>query len=334
MRPMRVLTIILEVVLIFVASSAVINYVVLRPASKRDATEIKFNAANAKKFRSLYDAGAKQLKNAEYQEALASFQEAEQSSSQLNDDQYAALKNSRQQIATFYESSGRAADAEAVYKTMQTSGLQEGYVLSRAHVPAQALPRLQDAQEFSAHLTEGKQAALMESSGAVVECLREVQRYDDAEENSRQVIDYLRTSSNPGDLALTDKYLELAQTFSEAKQWEQSEQTLMLGWTTVDQVIARRSSLPDSDPSYIQALSEKSLLLSWLVIAYAQDGKIDTALATSEEFYKYVGEHSKPWGDLRPYTRSEVAKQAWRIALDANRPDAVSLWNTRMLATR
>jgi len=334
MRPMRVLTIILDVVLIFVASSAVINHVVTKPVSGRDATEIKFNAANAKKFRSLYDTGVKQLKNAEYPEALASFQEAEQSSGQLNDDQYAALKNSRQQIATFYESSGRAADAEAVYKTMQTSGLQEGYVLSRAHVPAQALPRLQDAQEFSAHLTEGKQAALMESSGAVVECLRETQRYDDAIENSRQMIDYLRTSSNPSDLALTDKYLELAQTFSEAKQWEQCEQTLMLGWTTVDQVIARRSSLGDSDPSYIQALSEKSLLLSWLVTAYAQDGKIDTSLATSEEFYKYVAEHSKPWGDPHPFTRSEVAKQAWRVALDANRPDAVSLWDTRMHATR
>jgi hypothetical protein len=127
---------------------------------------------------------------------------------------------------------------------------------------------------------------------------------------------------------------ELAQTFSEAKQWEQSEQTLLLGWTTVDQVIARRSSLPDTDPAYIQALSEKSLLLNWLVIAYAQDGKIDTALATSEEFYKYVGEHSKPWHDLGPFTRIEVAKQAWRVALDANRPDAVSLWNARMLATR
>ena len=334
MRPMRVLMIILEVVLIFVASSAVINYVVSRPTSKRDATEIKFNAANAKKFRSLYDTGAKQLKNAEYPEALASFQEAEQSSGQVSDDQYAALKNSRQQIATFYESSGRAADAEAVYKTMQTSGLQEGYVLSRAHVPAQALPRLQDAQEFSAHLTEGKQAALMESSGAVVECLREMQRWDDAVENSRQVIGYLRTLSNPSDLALTDKYLELAQTLSEAKQWDQAEQTLMLGWSTVDQVIAHRSSLPDADSAYTQALSEKSLLLYWLVSAYAQDGKIDTALATSEEFYKYVAEHSKPWSDLGPYSRSEVAKQAWRVALDANRPDAVSLWNTRMHATR
>src|SRR6202162_164410 len=229
MRPTRVLMYVLEVALIFVPSAPLIRYVVSKPTSARDATEIKFNAANAKKFRSLYDTGSKQLKNAEYPEALASFQEAEQSSGQLSDDQYAALKNARQQIAAYYESSGRAADAEAVYKTLETSALQEGYVLSRAHVPAQALPRLQDAQQFSEHLTEGKQAALMESSGAVVECLREMQRYDDAVENSRQVIDYLRTSSNPSDLALTDKHLELAQTFSEAQQWEQSEQTLMLG---------------------------------------------------------------------------------------------------------
>lgn len=334
MRPMRVLTIVLEVVLIFVASSAIINYVVLKPASKREATEIKFSAANAQKFRSLYDTGAKQLKNAQYPEALASFQEAERSSGQLSDDQYAALKNSRQQIATYYESSGRASDAEAVYKTLQTSALQEGYVLSRAHVPAQALPRLQDAQQFSQHLTEGKQAALIESSGAVVECFREMQQFDDAEENSRQMIDYLRTWSSPSDLALTDKYLELAQTFSRANQWAQAEQTLVMAWSTIDQVIARRSSLPDTDPAYMQALMEKDNLLSWLVEAYAQDGKVDTALATSEELYNYVADHSKPWSDLGPYGRKEVANQAIRVALKANRPDAQGPWRSRLSTLR
>jgi hypothetical protein len=330
MRPMRVLMIILEVILIFVASSALIRYVASKPLSNRDATEIKFSAANAKKFRSLYDTGSKQLKNAEYPEALASFQEAEQSSGQLSDDQYAALKNARQQIATYYESSGHATEAEAVYKTLQTSALQEGYVLSRAHVPAQALPRLQDAQQFSERLTEGKQAALVESSGAVVECFREMQQFDDAEENSYQMIDYLRASSSPSDLALTDKYLELAQTYSQANRWDMSEQTLVLAWPSIDQVIAHRSNLPDNDPSLMQALSEKDLLLSWLVNAYAQEGKIETALATSESLYSYVADHSKPWGDLGPYGRKQVAAQAVTVALKANRPDLAAPWQARL----
>lgn len=334
MRPMRVLMYVLEVLLIMAASSALIRYVVSKPTSARDATEIKFNAANAKKFRSLYDTGAKQLKNAEYPEALESFQEAEQSSGNLSDDQYNALKNARLQIATYYESSGRAADAEAVYKTLQSSALQEGYVLSRAHVPAQALPRLQDAQQFSEHLTEGKQPALVESSGAVVECFREMQQFDDAEENSHQMIDYLRASSSPSDLALTDKYMELAQTYSQANRWDMAEQTLVIAWPNIDQVIARRSNLPDNDPSYLQALSEKDLLLSWLVNAYAQEGKIETALATSEALYTYVADHSKPWGDLGPYGRKQVAAQAARVALLANRPDLAAPWQARMATLR
>ncbi len=330
MRPTRVLMYVLELALIFVASSALIRYVVSKPTSARDASEIKFNAVNAKKFRSLYDTGSKQLKNAEYPEALASFQEAEQSSGQLSDDQYAALKNVRQQIATYYQSSGRAADAEAVYKTLETSALQEGYVLSRAHVPAQALPRLQDAQQFSEHLTEGKQAALVESSGAVVECFREMQQFDDAEENSHQMIDYLRASSSPSDLALTDKYMELAQTYSQANRWDMAEQTLVVAWPNIDQVIAHRSNLPDNDPSRMQALFEKDLLLSWLVNAYAQEGKIETALATSEALYNYVAEHSNPWADLAPYGRKQVAAQAITIALKANRPDLAAPWQARL----
>jgi hypothetical protein len=330
MRPMRVLMYVLEVLLIMAASSALIRYVVSKPTSARDAIEIKFNAANSKKFRSLYDTGSKQLKNAEYTEALASFQEAEQSSGQLSDDQYAALKNARQQIATHYESSGRAADAEAVYKALQTSALQEGYVLSRAHVPAQALPRLQDAQQFSEHLTEGKQAALVESSGAVVECFRELQQFDDAEENSHQMIDYFRASSGPSDLALHGKYMELAETYSQANRWDMAEQTLLIAWPNIDQVIAHLSNLPDNDPSLIQALSEKDMLLSWLVEAYAQEGKIETALATSESLYNYVADHSKPWGDLGPYGRKQVAAQAIRVALKANRPDLAARWQARL----
>jgi hypothetical protein len=330
MRPMRVLMYVLEVLLIMAASSALIRYVVSKPTSARDAIEIKFNAANSKKFRSLYDTGSKQLKNAEYTEALASFQEAEQSSGQLSDDQYAALKNARQQIATHYESSGRAADAEAVYKALQTSALQEGYVLSRAHVPAQALPRLQDAQQFSEHLTEGKQAAIVESSGAVVECFRELQQFDDAEENSHQMIDYFRASSGPSDLALHGKYMELAETYSQANRWDMAEQTLLIAWPNIDQVIAHLSNLPDNDPSLIQALSEKDMLLSWLVEAYAQEGKIETALATSESLYNYVADHSKPWGDLGPYGRKQVAAQAIRVALKANRPDLAARWQARL----
>jgi hypothetical protein len=327
---MRVLMIILEVILIFVASSALIRFVALKPTSARDATEIQFSAANAKKFRSLYDAGAQQLKNAEYLEALASFQEAEQSSGQLSDDQYATLKNARQQIATYYESSGRGADAEAVYKTLETSALQEGYVLSRAHVPAQALPRLQDAQQFAEHLTDGKQAALVESSGAVVECFREMQQFDDAEENSHQMIDYLRASSSPSDLALHGKYMELAETYSQANRWDMAEQTLAVAWPNIDQVIAHRANLPDNDPSLMPALFEKDLLLSWLVNAYAQEGKIETALATSEALYNYVADHSKPWSDLGPYGRKQVASQAITIALKANRQDLAAPWQARL----
>jgi hypothetical protein len=144
------------------------------------------------------------------------------------------------------------------------------------------------------------------------------------------MIDYFRASSGPSDLALHGKYMELAETYSQANRWDMAEQTLLIAWPNIDQVIAHLSNLPDNDPSLIQALSEKDMLLSWLVEAYAQEGKIETALATSESLYNYVADHSKPWGDLGPYGRKQVAAQAIRVALKANRPDLAARWQARL----
>ncbi len=331
---MRILIIALEVVLVFVASSAIISYVASRPVPKRDVEEIKFRAVNSAKFQSLLEAGTKNIQNAQYTEALANFQEAEQTTGKLTDDEYATLKTSRQQIASLYEASGRSAEAVAAYKDLANSGIQEGEALLKVSQFQSALPRLQDGEQFSEHLTDQKKDSLVESRGALVNCLWGLQRYPDAVDTTQRMIQYLRASADPYDPLLTAKYLELVQTYSRENDWTDAEQYLLLAWGECDKRIAHFSGLADADPSLNAALADKDLALYWLVTAYQKEGKTDSALATAEEMYKFIAQNSKPWADLGPYPRKEVAKLALQVATEAKQQDAMNLWQQRLTTLR
>lgn len=334
MRPMRVLIIALEVVLVFVASSAIINYVASRPVPKRDLEEMKFRAVNNAKFQSLLEAGTKNIKNAQYPEALANFQDAEQAVGKLTDDQYTSLKTARRQIASIYEASGRDSEAQPAYKALANSGIQEGEALMKADQFQAALPRLQDGEEFSEHLTDTKRDSLLESRGALVNCFWELQRYSDAVDTTQRMIEYLRILSDPYDPLLTAKYLELVQTYSRENDWTDAEQYLLLAWGECDKRIAHFSGLAGADASLNAALSDKDLTLYWLVTAYQKQGQTDHALATAEEMYTFIAQNSKPWSDLGPYPRKEVAKLALQVASEAKQQEALSLWQKRLATLR
>jgi hypothetical protein len=153
---MRVLIYGLELLLILVASSALIRYVVARPMSARDAKAIEFHAANVAKFKSLYKAGKKEIDEARYADALASLHEAEQTAGQLSNDEYDELKNARQQIASADDATGHTAEAQDAYRAMFNSATEEGRMRLRAHDNGGALAIFQDERQFAEHLTDGK----------------------------------------------------------------------------------------------------------------------------------------------------------------------------------
>lgn len=68
-------------VLICVVSFAIIRYLALPPSPQDQVPrqEAKYRSINDAKFRLLFDAGSKALKEARYREALDDFQEAERS---------------------------------------------------------------------------------------------------------------------------------------------------------------------------------------------------------------------------------------------------------------
>jgi hypothetical protein len=329
-RPMRVLIYCLELVLIVVASSALISYVVARPASSRDVKAEEFHAANAAKFKSLCSTGTKDIREARYADALASFREAEQTAGQLSNDEYDLLKNSRQQVASLDEGAGHTAEAQEAYKELFSSATDEGRIRLRASEYDGALVKFQDAEQFADHLTEGKEESLASARGDLIACYRGMHRYEDAVDVGERMIEYLRHNSDEYDRTLTSEYLELAQTYSQAEQWNYAELNLQLANGLSEKRIAHYRDVPGESQVLMQALGDKGYSLYWLIVAYDHEGKTDYALGTAEDLYDWVPNPSAPWSDITPYPRKEVAKLALRIGTAANRKDAIELWNKRL----
>ena len=197
-----------------------------------------------------------------------------------------------------------------------------------------ALLMLQDAEQFSGHLTGTKEASLLESRSSLVECLWQLQQYPEAIETTQRMIDYLQASADPNDPALTTNYLELVQTYSRENDWNDQEIYLLLAWGACDKRIGHLSGLYGADAPMRAALSDKDLTLYWLVMDYQHEGKADQALATAEEMFKYLAENSRSWGELGPYPRREVAKLALQIATQANQRDSINMWQQRLANLR
>ncbi len=329
---MKSLVRLLIVVLILVAASAIINFVSSGPAPWKEVAsqEAKFRSANDEKFRSLLEVGTKAVRGKQYNVALSNLQEAERSIAELTDDQYASLKNARLQIASAYESSGSDSEAEGVYKLLFDSAIHAGQTDVQFHRLDDGLAAFRDAEQFSDHLTETKKTSLLASRTLMVDCLRQMQRYPEALAITQRTIDDLQASGDEYDPMITQKYEELAKTYSLERGWDHMEQTLLVAIGLCDQRIAHFSGLSGGDSFLSSALADKDMIMYSLVFAYGQDGKTDLALAAGEDMFNFVGEHSTQWMDLGPYTRKDAAKLTFKIASLANRQDAAEAWRQRI----
>jgi hypothetical protein len=306
----------------------------LPPSRRQEVSrqEAKYQSVNDAKFRSLFDAGANAIKEAQYGAALDNFQEAERSTDQLTLDQYASLKNSRQQIASLCDASGRSSEAEGAYKALAASAIQQGQILWRGKHCDAALGEFGDAERFSKHLTETKQASLLQSRNSLVGCLEELHRYPAAVETTQRMIDYLRTSADAYDPALTAQYMNLARTYSLENDWKAAEQATLLASESCDNTISHFGHDTGSDAEQLVggAISQKGVAQYWLVIAYWHEGNTDLALSTADDYFNYKLEPGGRWGTVRLSPQKEVANLALQIATEANRQDAIDLWRQRL----
>lgn len=320
----------LLLVLISVASSSVIRWIALPKTPWFDLAQkqAKFGAAQDSKFQVLFDQGARALRDGQYAEALSGLQEAERSLPLLSDDQYAALKRARLQVASAYQGVGVTAEAEDVYKTLADSALRDGDDQLHSRLLDSALARYQDAETFSQQLTQEKERYWLMSLHVQVLCLREMARYSDAAAITQRAIDYLQ-AVDQYDPRIAQHYMALAQTYQLAKDWELLEQTIETAVAQCDKIIAHSAGTRAPNDPVPTLLVEKDQLLYGLMDAYNQDDKPDQALSTGEDLFNFISQNSH-YSELGPYTRTDVANYAFRIAAKANREEAAHTWSQRM----
>ena len=101
-----------------------------------------------------------------------------------------------------------------------------------------------------------------------------------------------------------------------------------------DKSVAHYADLQGGEEMVQRSLMNKDFAWYWLVNAYQSDGKTDIALSSADEFYKFVGEHVGPAGELQPFPRREIVALAQRIASTTNQRDAMELWQRRASVRR
>src|SRR5579864_2151652 len=326
---------VLLIILIMVASSALIQFVTYpKPAWVEVARkQQKFRSAEDQKFQSLFHNGSQAFTDGQYTQALSEYDEAERILPQLNEEQYGLLKNARLQIANLYEAAGSGAESEAVYKGMVESAFRDGAVqLHSGHLDA-ALVRYQDAEKYSEHSGNARKNTLIGGNEGEVRTLRSMRRFSDAADASRRLIDSLQ-SSDEYDPAIVQGYMRLAETYQMQRDWSNVEATLVASIAVCDKILAHYAGISDREDPVWKVVVNEDMILYALMDAYDQDKKPDEALATAQQLYDFVAQHSTEWTELPVYGRNEVAKAAMGIAARASRQDLVDTWRQRIDPSR
>jgi tetratricopeptide (TPR) repeat protein len=325
----RPVTGLLLLLLVGVLVSVLVNFVTSKPAPP-PGDQDRYRSVNDAKFKTLFDAGTKSLAAHQYAEALASFQEAQQTSSLLTDAQYKPLQDARRQIGETYATSGQAAEAEAAYTSMVRCSLQEGQALMQANRLDSAIARFQDAEQTTQNVTTDKPLLLHESYGGLLSCYRKLNRYADAEQVSLRMIDSLRTSADDYDMRFGNTYLDLAVTRDDHEDWSGAEQALLQSVESFDKTIQHFSTNDDPQHLLWGAASSKGYALYNLGLVREREKNIDLALAALDDAFQYSSQFHGPRGESQPYPLKEIAAAGQQISARAQRKDQVDLWTTRL----
>lgn len=321
----------LMVLAIWWGSSYLINRALHPPATPPEASQpaIEEHPANEAKFQSLLDSGNQSFRNGQYQDALDRFLEAEQSGERLTDEQYQALKNSRLQLVQTYENGGDGVATQRVYRALYDCALRQGQARFRVSQFDRAVTRGQDAEELSAHLTEGRRDALQYAIYLLSSSLVERQRYPEAAQAQVRMIDYLKANVDGDDWAFGSSYESLAEIYSKGKAWPDFEHALLYAIEACDRTLAH----PPADNSSIAdaMLRTRNVAQYNLVIAYYREGNIEAALSKADDlFAEYPPTPPDPYHPLTMQFHSrDFATLALQIATEAKRPDDIDRWREK-----
>ena len=263
--------------------------------------------------------GKSQFRDGLYADALATYLEAEKSVPQLNDTEYASLKEARLQVAHAYESAGDTAAASKSYVALVSCAIQGSKKLSESDSWDGALARARDAEQFAPQIAVNQRLVTGRATDVAVTALRGAHRLTDAAQEEQHLVDYLESSGDRDEL-LARAYANLGSIYTDARQWDSAEQALVRAAEICGREENRqRSAQADYDRNFVDYQ---------LVNLYLQSGKTDLGLARADEYYVKYQQNSTFSSDYM-YPAGKFASLGLALARRANQPEAISLWERR-----
>lgn len=325
----------LAVLAIYLGSTYLIHYYVDRPVSKQPTLHtIKHTPIQDEQFQSLLQSGKQAFQNGVYTDALDKFSQAQRSVMELTDDQYDSLRASRLQVAQAYEAAQDSRSADGVYRALADCAIRQGEMLFEAKQYEDALRRAGDGEDFANHMSGGKAETLQGTVYLRANSLSALKRYPEAEQAIQRMIDYLKASADGYDRGFADNYLSLAHHCAEAKDWQGSEQALLLGIESSERTLEHYATV-DNQTVSAQMVVSKNWAQYNLVIAKYQEGEIDAAFSSAQEFYdeylRWAPDPRHP--ENVAYHASDFAALALQIAREQKRDDEIAIWQPRAPAS-
>ena len=254
-----------------------------------------------------------------YADALAAYMEAEKSVSQLNDTEYASLKEARLQVAHAYESTGDTTAASNSYVAIVGSAIQGSKKLSESNSWDQALARARDAEQFAPQIAVNQRLVTARAIEVAVTALRGAHSLADAAQEEQHLVDYLERSGDRDEL-LARAYANLGSIYMDTQQWDSAEQALVRA--------AEICGLEENRQRSAQADYDRNFVDYQLVTLYLHSGKTDLGLARADEYYVKYQQNSAFSSDYM-YSAEKFASLGLALARRANQPEAISLWERR-----
>jgi len=216
--------------------------------------------------------------------AIAEFQAAEQLALQSGDAGYESVREARAHLAGSYASAGRASDAEKMYAAIVKTSLEAGDALREKSQFEAAVPKYQDAEQFSQRLTTAKLASLLRSQRSLAGCLMVLKRYSDLAAVNQRIIVTLTDQGESHQIELGDAYEALAMAQSGMNDWARAEQSLLQAKDVYDQIVDHSSGNDLSDDAR-KAAQQRDFLTYSLAVCYFNEKKMELALSTDEDAF-------------------------------------------------
>jgi hypothetical protein len=202
---------------------------------------------------------------------------------------------------------------------------QAGKEAAKANKRNDAIVNFEAAEQFAPQLIEKKDESLRDVRQWLASQYEVTQQYPEMEEVYSRMLDSLRETSSDYDINLGSDYSWLSMIRAREGNWPGAEESSRQAIDAFDKTIRHFDGLADPQNNVQSARFNKAFALFRLANAYNQEGKMDFAVYTADQSYRYGTEVNVGDGVLKLF-----ATLGLQIATKANDRDAIALWGQRL----